>query len=262
VSIVATWLSALPAILALALVAWAISTVRRNAGLVDIFWPLFFLLGTAMYAATADQTGLRARIVIALVAVWAVRLATYLLARNWDAPEDRRYVAIRQRNEPGFAWKSLYLVFGLQGVLAWLISVPLAAAIAAPGAPGALDLVGIAVVVAGIAIEATADAQLARFKAESSNRNAVMDRGLWRYTRHPNYFGECLVWWGFYLIAVAGGGWWTLCAPLLMTVLLLRVSGVVLLEKDIARRRPAYRDYVSRTNAFIPGPPRNAQCGR
>jgi steroid 5-alpha reductase family enzyme len=115
-------------------------------------------------------------------------------------------------------------------------------------------MLGIALVIFGILVESVADAQLAAFKANQDNRGKVLDAGLWRYTRHPNYFGECCVWWGFFLFALAAGGWWTLFSPLLMTFLLLRVSGVTLLEKDIVERRPAYRDYIARTNAFIPGP--------
>ncbi len=250
------WLAPAPALLALGVVAWLIATARRNAGLVDIFWPLFFLLGAVVCAALAEALGARAWVVLAILALWALRLATYLAARNWNAPEDHRYQTIRARNEPGFAWKSLYLVFGLQAVLAWLILAPVAAAIAAPTALGWLGLLGAGLAASGAAFEAIADAQLARFKADAANRGTVMDRGLWRYSRHPNYFGEFCVWWGFYLLALDAGAWWTVFSPVLMTVLLLRVSGVALLERDIGERRPAYRDYVARTNAFFPGAPR------
>jgi steroid 5-alpha reductase family enzyme len=250
------WLTPAPALLALGVVAWAIATARRNAGLVDIFWPLFFLLGALVCAAFAESLEVRAIIVLVLIAAWALRLATYLAARNWNAPEDHRYRDIRARNEPGFAWKSLYLVFGLQAVLAWLILAPVAAAIASPVAFGWLGLVGATLAAFGTGFEAIADAQLARFKADAANKGAVMDRGLWRYSRHPNYFGEFCVWWGFFLLAIDAGAWWTLFSPVLMTVLLLRVSGVALLERDIGERRPAYRDYVARTNAFFPGRPR------
>jgi steroid 5-alpha reductase family enzyme len=256
VSVIFSWLAALPALVALTLVAWAIATRRRNAGLVDIFWPLFFLLAALIYA--AGEAAVRAPLVLALVALWALRLAAYLGARNWNAPEDHRYRAIRARNEPGFAWKSLYLVFGLQAVLAWLISAPLAGAIVSPVPLGVTDVLGAALAVFGIAFEAIADAQLARFKADPASSGAVMDRGLWRYTRHPNYFGEFCIWWGFFLLALGAGAWWTVFAPVLMSVLLLRVSGVALLERDIGDRRPAYRDYMARTNAFFPGPPRSA----
>jgi steroid 5-alpha reductase family enzyme len=253
-----TWLTALPAMLGLALLAWAIATARRNAGLVDIFWSLFFLLGALVYAAASPLVAARALLVLALVAAWSLRLAGHLAARNWSAPEDHRYTAIRERNDPGFAWKSLYLVFGLQAVLAWLISAPLAASISSTAAIGALDAAGTALVVFGLGFEALADVQLARFKSGPANAGRVMDHGLWRYTRHPNYFGEFCVWWGLYAIALGAGAWWTVFSPLLMTALLLKVSGVALLEKDIANRRPAYRNYAARTNAFFPGPPRQA----
>jgi steroid 5-alpha reductase family enzyme len=251
------WFNGLPALLALGFLAWAVATLRRNAGLVDIFWSLFFLLAAGVHAAGAPPGGTRSWLVLALVAAWALRLAVHLARRNWNAPEDRRYQAIRARNEPGFAWKSLYLVFGLQAILAWAISAPLAAAIASPQPVGLLDAVGAALVLGGLVFESVADAQLARFRADAANRGRVLDRGLWRLSRHPNYFGECCLWWGFYLIALAAGAWWTLFAPLLMTLLLLRISGVTLLEKDIADRRPAYRDYIARTNAFFPGPARH-----
>ena len=255
---VALWAGAAPAILALAAIAWAVATARRNAGLVDIFWPLFFLLAAGLFYAAVPSPGPRAGLVAALVAAWSVRLASHLAARNWNAPEDRRYREIRARNEPGFAWKSLYLVFGLQGLLAWLIAAPLAGAIASDAPLGAADVAGALLAAFGIAYEAVADAQLARFRAQPMSGARVMDRGLWRFSRHPNYFGEACTWWGLGLMAIGAGAGWTLFGPALITFLLLRVSGVPLLERDIGARRPAYRDYVARTNAFFPGRPRNA----
>ena len=254
---ISIWLSALPVMLGMALLTWAIATARRNVGLVDIFWSIFFLGAAAVYAAASSPLEGRALLVLALVAAWSLRLAIYLAARNWNAPEDHRYQAIRKRNDPGFAWKSLYLVFGLQAVLAWLISAPLAASISFAYPIGPLDAFGAALALFGIGFEALADSQLSRFKSGPASAGRVMDRGLWRYTRHPNYFGEFCVWWGLYGIALGAGAWWTVFSPLLMSVLLLRVSGVALLEKDIGDRRPAYRDYVARTNAFFPGPPRD-----
>lgn len=257
-NITGTWTAALPGIAALAIAAWTLCTVRRNVGLVDVFWSLFFLLAAVVYAAVAAPAGPRTGLVLLLVLAWSLRLATYLVARNWNAPEDRRYQAIRARNQPHFEWKSLYLVFGLQGLLAWIISAPLAAAIVAPAPLGALDLAGALLATFGIVFETVADAQLGRFRRDPHSAGRVLDQGLWRWSRHPNYFGECCVWWGFYLIALAGGGVWTVFAPLLMTLLLLRVSGVTLLEKDIGERRPQYRAYVDRTSAFFPWPPRSA----
>jgi len=193
-----------------------------------------------------------------LIVLWAVRLAVYVTARNWGHGEDRRYQAIRARNQPHFALKSLWLVFVLQAVLGWVVGLPVLAA-ADGGAWSVWDSLGAAIAAGGLACEAVADAQLARFRREPGSRERVMDRGLWRYSRHPNYFGELCLWWGVALMGLSGSGWthaWCLSSPLLMTFLLLRVSGVTLLEKDIGDRRPAYREYVARTSAFVPWPPR------
>ena len=247
------WLTALPTMALLGVLAWLIASARRNVGLVDVFWSLFFLAGTVVYALLTAARGPRALWVLALVLVWSLRLTIHLARRNWSAPEDYRYQLIRARNQPGFTWKSLYLVFGLQVVLAWIISAPLLGALLGRQPFGALDLLGVLLSGFGIGYEGLADFQLQRFKAAAGNAGQVMDRGLWRYSRHPNYFGECCVWWGFYLLAASAGAWWSLYSPLLMTILLLKVSGVALLEKDIAERRPAYREYIARTNPFFPG---------
>ena len=255
------WIAAFPALgamLLLALAGWVLSVRLRNAGVVDSLWSLFFLLGAGVYAGMTGAQGPRALLLLALVGLWASRLAVYLTWRNWGEPEDRRYRAIRTRNEPGFAWKSLYLVFGLQALLAWVIAMPLFVALSSADPLGALDLAGVVLWIAGLIFEVIGDAQLARFKRDPASRGKVLDTGLWRYTRHPNYFGEALLWWGCFLIAAAAGGAWTVFAPLLMTILLLKVSGVALLEKDIGERRPDYRAYIARTSAFIPWPPKEA----
>jgi steroid 5-alpha reductase family enzyme len=250
-------LSALAAMAALAVSGWLLSVVMRNVGIVDSLWSLFFLLAAAMFAGVNPVNGHRTALVLAMTAVWALRLSGYITWRNHGEPEDRRYRAIRAANEPGFVWKSFFIVFALQGALAAIIATPLVVAIASPAPLRALDAIGLALWAFGFAFEAIGDAQLARFKGDPAHRGQVMDTGLWRYTRHPNYFGEATLWWGNYLVAVAAGGWWTLFAPVLMSFLLLKVSGVRLLEKDIGERRPAYADYVARTNAFFPGPRRD-----
>jgi steroid 5-alpha reductase family enzyme len=187
-----------------------------------------------------------------------LRLAVYITWRNWGEGEDRRYQAIRANNEPHFALKSLYIVFLLQAAIAWVVSLPLSTAIASNAEIGPLDYLGLAIWSLGLVFEAGGDLQLARFKADPENQGRVMDRGLWRFTRHPNYFGNACIWWGFGLIGVAAGSWWSLLSPLVMTVLLLKVSGVSLLEQDIGERRPAYADYIRRTNAFVPWWPKKA----
>jgi steroid 5-alpha reductase family enzyme len=256
-TLLAGWLHALPWVLATALLVWALCTLRRNLGLVDIFWSLFVLVAALCFVSEAPEPTSRMLLVLLLAGIWSLRLAAYLAIRNRSAPEDHRYQAIRARNEPGFAWKSLYLVFGLQAVLAFIVSLPLYAAMMSTAPLSLLDVAGAALVVAGVMVESIADAQLADFRDDPANRDGVLDRGLWRYSRHPNYFGEFCVWWGFFLLALAAGGWWSIASPLLMSLLLMRVSGVTLMEKDIKERRPGYAGYVARTNAFFPGPRRS-----
>jgi steroid 5-alpha reductase family enzyme len=169
---------------------------------------------------------------------------------------------MRDYHGPRFWWVSLFTVFMLQALILWFVSLPIqvAAAVGNEIQPlGWLDALGVVLWGIGFTFEAVGDWQLARFKADPRNAGKVMARGLWKFTRHPNYFGDCCVWWAIYLIAAAGGAWWTIASPLLMTVLLLRVSGVTLLEKTIVERRPDYADYQARTNAFFPGSPRPAR---
>jgi steroid 5-alpha reductase family enzyme len=249
----------LVAALSMALGAWLVSIKLNDVSIVDSLWSLFFLLMTGVFLLAAPEVGERAYLVFFLVTLWAVRLSIFITKRNWGHGEDRRYQAIRAENEPGFWWKSIYIVFGLQAILAWIIALPLLAATLGTAPLGWLDYAALSLWLIGLFFEAVGDQQLADFKAQASNKGKVMDRGLWRYTRHPNYFGEACIWWGYFLFAVAAGGWWTIVSPLLMTFLLLRVSGVALLEKDMHERRPAYLDYIERTNAFFPGPPRRSR---
>jgi steroid 5-alpha reductase family enzyme len=248
------WLYGLIPLTAMALAGWLYSLPRRNVNLVDSLWSLFFLAAVLTYASLGQGT--RAGFLVVVVGLWALRLAIHLAVRNHGKLEDRRYQTIRINNSPGFGWKSLYIVFGLQAALAWLISLPLFVAAVSPASWNALDAFGVALMFAGLLFEATADWQLTAFKTRPENRGRVLDTGLWSWSRHPNYFGEACVWFGFGLIGVAAGSLWSLIAPVVMTALLLKVSGVSLLEKDIAERRPAYRDYIVRTSAFIPWPPR------
>jgi steroid 5-alpha reductase family enzyme len=246
---------ALAPIAAAAVLTWLLSLLKHNVSIVDTLWSLLFLFAAASYAAVAPRLTPRAIGVLVLVAIWALRLSIHITRRNWGGGEDRRYQAMRARNQPHFALKSLYLVFALQALLAWIVSLPLFAAITSASPLGILDLAGCILWLLGFCFEAVGDWQLARFTADPANRGRVLDEGLWRYTRHPNYFGEFVLWWGFYLIALSAGAWWSIAGPALMSVLLLRVSGVTLLEKDIGERRPEYADYRRRTNAFFPGTP-------
>lgn len=251
-----TYLTALYAILGVGLVAWLFSVVKRNVSFVDSLWSLFFLIAAGVFALAAQPLSDRGLLVVALVALWSLRLSIYITARNWGENEDYRYQTIRKNNEPGFGFKSLYIVFGLQGLLAWIVALPLLPAIASSVELGILDALAATLWLVGFVFEAGGDWQLSRFKANPDNKGKVLDSGLWGLTRHPNYFGDFCVWWAYYLFAVSAGGWWSVASPLLMSILLVKVSGVAMLEKTISERRPKYVDYIRHTNAFFPGPKR------
>ena len=251
-------LMSLVALLAIAFGAWLISLLRRDVSIVDSFWSLMILAALLVYLAFSASGGFRSVLLLVLVSAWALRLSAYITVRNHGEPEDRRYQAIRANNQPHFWAKSLYIVFLLQGFLAWVICLPVLAAVNGQAPPGPLDYAGVALWLVGMSFEVIGDYQLSRFQKSNGSGKAVLDTGLWRYTRHPNYFGEATLWWGIYLIALSAGAGWTIFAPILMTFLLLRVSGVSLLEKDISERRPEYQNYIERTNAFFPGRPRRA----
>ncbi len=248
-------------VVALMLGMWLLSLWLRNASIVDVAWGPGFAGIAAVAFATGDGPLARRALVLGLVGVWGLRLGGYLLWRAWGKPEDFRYQAMRRHWGARFPLVSLLTVFTLQGVLMWIVSLPVQLAQAArePAALGAFEALGAALVAVGLFFESVGDAQLARFKSDPANAGRVMDRGLWRYTRHPNYFGDCVVWWGLFAIALGvPGGAYSVVGPIAMTVLLLRVSGVALLERSLVKRRPGYAEYVARTNAFIPGPPRRA----
>lgn len=256
-----SYLIGLIVVMSAAVASWVVSVIKRDVSIVDSMWSLMFLLAAPVYAVSLPAPGPRTELVLLLVTVWALRLFIHITWRNWGEQEDRRYQAIRANNEPYFAFKSLYIVFGLQALIAWVVSLPLLAAIASPADLGYVDLAAVLIWTVGMVFEAGGDYQLARFRSDPQNRDKVMDRGLWRYTRHPNYFGDACVWWGFGLFGITAGAWWVLLSPVLMTFLLLRVSGVSLLEQDIGERRPAYADYIVRTNAFLPAPPAKHRPG-
>ncbi len=268
-------LLALLSLIAVATLAWMFSFWKKDVSIVDSLWSLFFLLATVFYAGwvSADIVNVdglilarnslsdRGGLVLLLVMIWSIRLSFYITKRNWGKGEDRRYQAIRDRNQPNFDIKSLYLIFWLQALLAWLIAMPLMSAVFSRNSLNWLDLLGITLWIIGFTFEALGDAQLAHFKSQASNRGKVMSSGLWRYTRHPNYFGECVLWWGYFCFALASG-WqqgWTVISVILMTFLLLKVSGVALLEADLLERRPGYRDYVQKTSAFFPWWPKKIE---
>ena len=241
-------------------ILWLASLVLRNASIVDIFWGFGFVLVGWVAFAVADGSFSRQLLIALLVSVWGLRLTVYLAWRNIGKGEDYRYVTMREKWGRRFPLVSLGTVFLLQGALMWVVSLPIQAGQVADSPSGLiwLDYVGVLLWAVGLFFETAGDLQLARFKADPANKGKVMDRGLWRYTRHPNYFGDFMVWWGLYLVALAtGDAWWTIIGPLAMTVLLMKVSGVGMLEKTITSRRPGYEAYISRTSAFFPRPPRS-----
>ncbi len=259
VEIVQLALQGLVTALVLTSLVWLISLVRRDASIVDVFWSLGFVLLAWFYRSQAPLESFRQTLVPVLVTLWGLRLSGYILWRNWGQGEDYRYAAMREKYGSRFPLLSLAIVFWLQGALFWLIGMPLLQIQASrqPSGWTWLDILGLTLFGVGLFFEAVADWQLARFKADPNNRGRVMDRGLWRYTRHPNYFGDATLWWG-----LACFGWatreslWTIFAPALMTFLIVKVSGVALLERGLEGTKPKYRDYVRRTSAFLPRPPK------
>ena len=249
------------AVVVMMILVWGISLRLKNAGIIDIFWGVGFVLIAWMSYASADGFIGRKLMLTLMTTLWGFRLAIHLFFRNAGQPEDRRYTAIRRSMGEGFWWKSLISIFGLQAVLLWIISLPVQVGqvYALPGHFKFTDLLGAVIWAIGLLIESIADFQLKKFKADQKNQGKVMNKGLWRYSRHPNYFGESLVWWGIWCVAASvPAGLFTIISPVLITFLLLRVSGVRLMERNISERRPEYREYIQRTSAFIPWFPKKS----
>jgi steroid 5-alpha reductase family enzyme len=239
---------------------WLVSLPLRNSSIVDSAWGPGFALVALVAALSGDGYEPRSYLVLGLVAVWGLRLGLHIFTRNRGHGEDPRYARMRRRRGAAWWWVSLLQVFLLQAVILWIVSLPVQAIAVDPEPDGLtiFDAVGVVVWIVGFLFEAVGDLQLKRFKADPAGAGKVMDRGLWRYTRHPNYFGDATMWWGIGIIAQpVEWGRATLIGPLLMTFLLLRVSGVALLESDLVKRKPEYAAYIRRTNAFIPGPPKD-----
>jgi steroid 5-alpha reductase family enzyme len=247
-------------VVGLVIAVWLTSLPLRDASIIDSFWGLGFVAVAWTCVAVGHGCEGRRLLLAALVSVWGLRLAIHITRRNHGKGEDPRYVAMRERDGNRFWLTSLYRVFLTQAVVLWIISLPLQAGGSLGGGRrlGVFDLIGAAFWLIGFAFEAIGDYQLDRFKADPGNRGKVMDRGLWRYTRHPNYFGDATLWWGYGIVAL-GAGWgavWGLAGSALDTLILTRVSGKPVLEKDIEQRRPGYRDYIERTSGFFPLPPK------
>jgi len=246
-------------VLAMVSALWMVSVFRRDVSIIDPWWSIAFLLVTA-HSVVATGLGNAKLVLLMLVAVWALRLWLHLLVRSHGQPEDARYAAFRVRfGAKRYWWFSFFQVFLLQGCLAFVISAPLQLSASASPADSLswLDWVGFALIAVGFGFEAIGDAQLLSFQRNKESRGRVLDTGLWRYTRHPNYFGECVLGWGFWICALDQPlGWVTIFAPALMTFLLLKVSGVAMLDAHLTSSKPGYREYIQRTSAFFPRRPR------
>ncbi len=241
------------AALLLLLASFVLSVPIKDVSIVDVAWGLAFVDIAWVSAWIADGDGARTTLALVLVTVWGLRLALYIGYRKARHPgEDPRYTKMRERDPDRFVRKSLFTIFLFQAVVAWVVSLPVQGASASTNdGLGPLAYAGIVLWLVGFVFEAGGDFQLQRFKADPANKGKVMDRGFWRYTRHPNYFGDFAVWWGLYLVALDGGAWWSIPGPIVITLLLTRVSGKDLLEKSMSAR-PGYKEYVERTSGFIP----------
>ncbi|HLP74019.1 MAG TPA: DUF1295 domain-containing protein [Bacteroidales bacterium] len=248
------WFNALLIIMAFMTMLWIVSAAVKNVSIVDIFWGLGFIIVCIFYFLKADGLSSRKIILTILVAAWGLRLSGYLAWRNTGKGEDFRYREFRKNYGKNYWWISFFQTFLLQGVLMWLISAPLLGAQYGKGSDhlNVLDYAGMMFWLTGFVFETFGDLQLARFRSDPSNKGKVLDSGLWKYTRHPNYFGDSAVWWGFGLFCLAAGSFFPVLGSILMTALIIKVSGVSLLEKSLNSKKPGYREYARRTSAFIP----------
>lgn len=232
---------------------WLYSIYLKNVSIVDIFWGLGFVIINSIYFYYSEGPSTRQLVVLILVAIWGLRLSIYLGWRNWGKPEDYRYQQFRQDYGPKrYWWFSYFQVFLLQGGLILIVSLPLLAINSAVNTLNILDYLAIAVWCIGFVFEAGGDYQLAKFKSNPQNKGKVLSHGFWKYTRHPNYFGDATVWVAYALFCVASGSYWPVIGSIIMVLLILKVSGVTMLERTLKVTKPEYQDYIDRTSAFIP----------
>jgi len=252
------FLLAFAAIMSMMTVLWFISIVIKNVSIVDLFWGFGFVVAGAVYFLFTEGFEIRKILLMTMVTIWGLRLSIYLAWRNIGKGEDFRYQKFRKDfGKDRYWWYSFFSVFLLQGVLMWLISMPLLGAqFNAGNNLGILDFLGVAIWIIGFVFEAGGDIQLARFKANPANKGKVLNTGFWHYTRHPNYFGDAAVWFGYGLICISAGSYWPVLGSVLMTALIIKVSGVALLEKTLKTSKPGYQEYVRKTSAFVPWFPR------
>jgi len=248
------YLQGLFLILSLMTALWIVSVVLKNVSIVDMFWGLGFVLVNTFYFFKTDTTPAKI-VLLVLVAIWGLRLSVYLAWRNIGKPEDFRYQEFRKKyGEKNYWWVSFIQTFLLQGILMWMISLPLLGVnlYSTSQHLNLTDYLGMLVWTIGFIFEAGGDLQLVRFKMNKGNKGKVLKDGFWHYTRHPNYFGDSAVWWGYGLLVVSTGSYWFVAGSVIMTLLILKVSGVALLEKSLNNQKPDYKDYILKTSSFIP----------
>lgn len=234
---------------------WLLSVFLKNVSIVDIFWGFGFVIVNAFYTYNLEIINPRSWLLFALVSIWGLRLTTYLAIRNIGKEEDYRYQQFRKDYGANrYWWFSYFQVFLLQGVLILLVSLPFLGVHLSDtsGELMWLDYLAILVWFVGFSFEAGGDYQLYTFKKNKKNNGKVLDTGFWKYTRHPNYFGDSTVWWAFALFSIASGGYWQIIGAIIMTLLIIKVSGVAMLERTLKETKPKYRNYIENTNAFIP----------
>lgn len=240
-------------ILILVTLLWLWSVPIKNVSIVDIFWGLGFVIVNTIYFLNSDTPSIRQYIVLILVTIWGFRLSGYLAWRNIGKGEDYRYQEFRQKFGPErYWWFSYFQTFLLQGSLILIISLPLLAVNLSIEKLNILDYIAVVIWCIGFMFEAGGDYQLANFKKNPANKGKVLNTGFWKYTRHPNYFGDATVWTAYALFCLASGSYWQIIGTVIMIVLIIKISGVALLEKTLKTTKPQYKEYIEKTNAFLP----------
>lgn len=254
-----TYFMGIAVIMSCLTVLWILSLIIKDASIIDIFWGVGFVITVWTYANMIgwETLDVRAKIFVGMVSLWGLRLGIYLGARNIGKGEDYRYKAWREENGKNWWWLSYIRVFVLQGFILWIVSSIFVPALSVQGGLGFLEFLGIGLWAIGLFFEAVGDWQLSRFKRNPGNKGKVMDTGLWKYTRHPNYFGDALMWWGLFCFCLGHPqGLFYIFSPIFMTLLLLKVSGVAMLERKLKESKPKYKEYMEKTSAFVPMMPK------
>ena len=234
---------------------WILSVYLRNVSIVDLFWGLGFIIVNAFYFFSSEAINIRQIVLFVIVTIWGLRLSIYLAWRNIGKGEDFRYREFRRKfGESNYWWISYFQTFLLQGILMWIISVTLFGISISSNETSLniIDFIGILIWIIGFIFEAGGDFQMAKFKMNLLNKGKVLNTGFWRFTRHPNYFGDAAVWWGYGLLCIASGSPWYIIGSVIMTLLIIKVSGVALLEKTLKNQKPEYFAYIQKTNSFFP----------